>query len=492
MRIVLKDATGCVSVNYIQSLVLLYLPCETFSETAENGDGWSLSVSAETDGQYGYTVSVGLVLDGRRTEKTETCLMREHERLSVKNFIGRVCLSALKEAFGYMSPWGILTGIRPAKLAAAYLKSRTAEETERILAETYAVSPQKAHLCVQTAQKEREMTENLPDGTCSLYISVPFCPTKCRYCSFVSCTTSRLLALIPDYVERLKREISDIADTVNALGLTLKTVYVGGGTPAVLDEKTLSGLLAHISGTFDIASLEEYTFEAGRPDCITEEKLRLLHENGVGRVSINTQTANDEILKAVGRTHTFADYERCMDLAKRVGISCLNTDLIAGLPGETTESFYDSVRRVLTNEPQNVTVHAFTLKRSSEYKTAHSAVVDTASFDAGEMVSYAARVLTEADYAPYYLYRQKNTVGNLENVGYARDGFESRYNIYMMGEYHTVFGAGAGAVTKLVPPDGKKIRRLFAPKYPYEYLDESKYGGFDRASVEAFYAAFTK
>lgn len=485
MRLVLKDATDTLKENYLQSLALLYLPCETFSPG--DSDEKRLTVRVEyTDNTL--TVSVDFKVFEKSASRvcTKAVPSEKSLRMTVKLAVGEAFLAAAEEIFTFRPPWGIVTGIRPAKLAADFLEHFSEEETMRIFCEDYFVTPERAALCIRTAKKEKALVSALAPKTCSLYISVPFCPSKCRYCSFVSATTPRLLSLIPDYFEALLKEVAVISETVRSLGLTLSSVYVGGGTPAVLSAMQIERLCAQVHELFDMSGVE-FTFEAGRPDCITPEKLRALKNGRVTRISINTQTANNEILSAVGRKHTFEDYVECMETAHEFGIDCINTDLIAGLPGESTESFCDSLKKVCAVSPENVTVHAFTLKRSSEYKTAHAARIDTASSDASEMLTFANKYLSEGGYEPYYMYRQKNTVGNLDNTGFAKPGTECLYNIYMMGEYHTVFAAGAGAVTKYVSRDRERIERMFCVKYPYEYLDKQKYAGFDRAFAEHFY-----
>ena len=330
---------------------------------------------------------------------------------------------------------------------------------------------------------EDKLMKNMGESPCSLYISVPFCPTKCNYCSFVSCTTPRLLSLIPDYLERLLDELTLISSTIKDSGLNLQSVYVGGGTPAILDAKQIEVLLADVYNKFSISNECEFTFEAGRPDCITHEKMKVLHDFGVPRISINTQTTNDNILKSVGRNHTYSDFLSAFEMAKNIGFKCINTDIIAGLPGETAESFCKSIKDVVALSPENITVHAFTLKKSSNYRISGEKSYTLDSCDAVKMTDFSNDYLAKAGYFPYYVYRQKNTISNLENVGYSKPGSESIYNVIMMGEYHTVFGAGAGSVTKIVTDNGERVDRIFSPKYPYEFLDRSKYSGFDTKLV---------
>ena len=485
MFISLHDDANVVSLNYVQTLVLLFLPCETFADTESSARRAYVSIAFNRNI---CAVDAALYVDGSSERASDSMMLAGGDvMLDAKNLVGRTFIKAAEKLFGFVSPWGILTGIRPAKLAASYLDTLTPFETEQKLMHDYLLTAEKAKMCVRVAAYEKKLVKQMPPRSCSLYVSIPFCPSRCRYCSFVSSTTPRLLSLIPDYLVKLKTDLKAISETVRDLDLKLETVYFGGGTPAVLNEPQMDDLLTCMTTLFDVGNLSEYTFEAGRPDCITAEKLRIIAKSGVSRISINTQTANDEVLRAVGRKHTFAEYLNCMDMARAAGNMAINTDLIAGLPGETEESFYDSVRKVMAANPENITVHSFTLKRSSEFKTGKLAEVSSASVAASNMVSFAAQTLMGSDYAPYYLYRQKNTVGNLDNTGYAKAGYEGLYNIYMMGEYHSVFAAGAGAVTKLVSADRSRIERVFLPKYPYEYLDESLHYGFDRGAVETFY-----
>lgn len=487
MRIEFSDKTQTVKDNFIQSLVLLYLPCESFS-IDDNGEN-RLKVEAFLENQE-YHAKIELIVADKKARAELVCKKEDEKKLQVKNLIGKAFLQAAEQVFGYKSPWGIFTGIRPAKIAADYYRDfscDSAENTKRVLCDEYMFLPQKADICIRTAENEMRLTDCLADKTCSLYVSIPFCPSKCRYCSFVSSTTPRLLSLIPEYLTEMCRELWDISNTIKSLGLTLKTVYVGGGTPAILSPDQIKILTSAINEYFDMSQVEEFTFEAGRPDCISLEKLTAINDGGVTRISINTQTANNDILRAVGRRHTFEDYLNCMNMARECGIKCINTDLIAGLPGEDFDSFFDSINRVIKAGPENITIHAFTLKKSSEYKMQNAAVIDANSRIAREMVDYSAELLMKEGFEPYYMYRQKNTVGNLDNTGYARPGTECLYNVYMMGEYHTVFAAGAGAVTKYVSRDRHRIERSFCPKYPYEYLDKEKYKGFDSDFAYDFY-----
>ena len=483
MKIYINDTTNSAKPLYYQSLVLLFLPCEKFGENdSEN----SLHIKAyQLDGKN--CVSVLLQVGDKESEKYDEQVIDSSVYAQMKNLIGRTILSAAYDIFGTTPPWGISTGVKPVKLAGMYVKSIGREKALNVLRNEYKISPRKAEMAVSAYDFEYKLMNGIGDKPCSLYISIPFCPTKCNYCSFVSCTTPKLLSLIPDYINKLNYDISIISDTIKELGLNLKSVYVGGGTPAILSAAQIDSVMSTVFSKLPEAQSSEFTFEAGRPDCITAEKLRVLRDYGVPRISINTQTTNDEILKNVGRSHTYSDYVKAMDLAKSMNFKCINTDLIAGLPGESAESFKNSVKDVVSLEPENITVHAFTLKKASNYRVGGAKGFDTNHTEALEMTDFASEYLFDNGYNPYYVYRQKNTTGNLENVGYSKPGFESIYNVIMMGEYHTVFGAGAGSVTKIVSEDGNRVDRLFSPKYPYEYLDDKKYSCFDKNAVLKLY-----
>ena len=379
-------------------------------------------------------------------------------------------------------PWGILTGVRPAKVASdlMYRQGMGADDAVRFLSDTYLLTGAKAQTAVRVAECEHRIITPESVNDCSLYIGIPFCPTRCAYCSFVSYTTPRLLSMIPAYLEALKTDIGKTVALIKELGLRLSTVYIGGGTPTVLDEDQLSGLLGHIASV--IPPVGEFTLESGRPDTITAEKLRIAADHGVTRISVNPQTLNDDVLRTIGRAHDTAMFYSAYETAVRSGIRDINVDIIAGLPGDTEESFRNTVDGIISLGPSNITVHTFSVKKASVFRT--EGKYDPSSALAGACVDYSASALQNAGYGPYYMYRQKNTVGNLENVGYSMPGREGLYNIYMMEEVHSVFAAGASSVTKLVSaPDSDghvRIERLFQPKYPYEYMDEHSGGATER------------
>ena len=387
----------------------------------------------------------------------------------------------------------MLTGIRPAKTAAKLLeKGYDKKDVSELLSKYYMVNESKASLALNIAEKEIGLSQYKRDDFCSLYIGIPFCPSKCGYCSFVSCSTKGLFKLIPQYIEKLKTEILSAANIIKNHNLKLKTIYIGGGTPTILDEKLIEDLMGFIYKNLDFSNLLEYTYESGRPDTVTFEKLMTVKRYGAGRISVNTQTSNDEILAHIGRNHTFEDYKKAMDTARKVGFRSINTDLIAGLPGESVESFKKSVRDVMSFFPENITVHSFSVKKSSRYRHEENILNSEYAEKTRQMIDFSQETLLNSKYLPYYIYRQKNTAGNLENVGFClcKTGYPSEglYNIFMMEDMHTVLSCGAGSVTKLVR--NGKVERIFNPKYPYEYLSfEDKIVSSAKA-INSFYNNF--
>ncbi len=483
MIITVEDKTNCANLLYYQSLALLFLPCEGFTE--HDTENKMTIVTDVSDGKI--FAKVSLFVSGEEAYSEDSEEIQSDTKRRMKNLVGRTILDAFFKIYGRKPPWGISTGVKPVKLAKMFIDTLGKEKAFDVLTKEYLLDERKAKLCLEAYEREEKLMAGRSRKPCSVYVSIPFCPTRCDYCSFVSCTTPRFLSLIPQYLEKLHEEIKAIGNTVRDIGLTIESVYVGGGTPAILDEKQTHELLCVMQNSLSGIDKCEFTFEAGRPDCITEGKLKVLKDHGIGRISINPQTTNDDVLKAVGRNHSAQQFFDAYSLARKVGFDCINTDLIAALPSDTPDSFERSVNDIISLSPENVTVHSFTLKKSSVFRTKGQTDVTERFEDARYMTDFAYDTLKEAGYAPYYVYRQKNTVGDLDNTGYAKDGYESVYNIVMMGERHTVISAGAGAVTKLVDKKGN-VSRIFAPKYPYEYLDDDKYKGFDAQSIYDFYS----
>ena len=463
---------------------MIFFPGERFSENAEEDPDIAtpeLSLSLE-ENDSGVVVKAELTLEEKYANCEKIYPIRDditYDRLK-KIAVGDAVLSVCGEIIGYRPSWGMLVGVRPSKVATELFSTGMSKtRVKKTLATDYFVIPKKAALATEVALNEAEFVTKADPKDCSVYISIPFCPTRCAYCSFVSYTSKKLLATIPDYLVALGREIVKNFDLIKELGLRVKTIYIGGGTPTILDETQLEWLLSLVEENIDVSTVEEYTLEAGRPDTITEGKMRVAVAHGINRISVNPQTLNDDVLRIIGRSHTSEDFLRAFDIAKNSGIPIINTDVIAGLPGDNFASFSSSYDRIIALRPENLTVHTFSVKKASDALKSFSHIYSVRGGDVGKCVDYSQIKAQHEGYQPYYMYRQKNTVGNYENVGFCLDGHKGFYNIYMMEEIHSIFAAGAGAVSKFVdfaPKNGEKrtIERFFNQKYPYEYLAEDK------------------
>ena len=472
---------GTDNKYYVQTLCMIFFPGSRFSENEQPSPDTPeifvrLSSEGETPTAYA-SMKLGAKFVEAYGDASPTADITDKKRLE-KIALGRAIFSAGKALLGYTNAWGILTGVRPAKVANEILRSGAdMNKTKRILRDEYFVNPKKAALAVSVAAAENRLVKKLPDGLCSVYISIPFCPSRCAYCSFVSAGGEKMLSMLDDYLLRLYVDIERTFDIIRALGLRVATVYIGGGTPTVLSEKQLASLLSHIRRFVDPETLFEFTLEAGRPDTITAGKLRVAHENGVSRVSVNPQTLEDNVLRIIGRRHTADDFFRAYEVAAASGIRDINIDLIAGLPGDNFHGFSSTIDRILPLGATNLTVHTFTVKKAANILKEEENYYSITGGDVGKSVEYSQLRAKAFGYRPYYMYRQKNTVGNQENVGYAKEGHEGYYNVFMMEELHSIFAVGAGAVTKLVREnkEGKReISRIFNPKYPYEYLRDAE------------------
>ncbi len=376
----------------------------------------------------------------------------------------------LSKVTGYIPAWGLLTGVRPSKLMSKLISEYGNDGAIDYFTDKLRVDKNKAQLAATVSNVQKPIVSSNSPESFSLYISIPFCPSRCSYCSFVShsIASSNAKKLFMPYLENLKKEIELTGKIAAENSLKLESVYFGGGTPGILSSEESLVLMDTINNCFDLSSCKEYTFESGRADVIIKEKLLTLKNNGVNRISINPQTYDDRILENIGRKHTAAQAIDAYNLARKIGFESINTDLIAGLPGDSVEGFMHSIDKAISLRPENITVHSLALKRSSNLVSKENAMLNQDE-TAYLMIDYSQKALTEAGYIPYYMYRQSRCVGNLENVGWCLPGKECLYNIYMMEEIHTVLAVGAGAVTKLKAPDSPYIERIFNFKYPYEY-----------------------
>lgn len=371
--------------------------------------------------------------------------------------------------FNFTQDWGLVTGVRPVKLLRRLIRDYGEDEAIRYCREKLLISERKLQLTRQTLEHEDRILAMSVPRSFSLYISIPFCPTRCDYCSFVSQTVVRARKLIPEYVKKLCEEIRYTGRIARNLGLQLETVYFGGGTPTTLSPEQLTALCLAVEQSFDLSHIREYTVEAGRPDTVTYDKMAALRAAGVTRVSINPQTLQPSVLEEIGRKHTVEQFYEAFEIARKAQFDNINTDLIAGLPKDTAEGFCDTLGKIMALSPESVTVHTLSMKRASNLVLQHRADYRVQN-EAIRMVRFSAEQLPSAGYHPYYLYRQSRTVGNQENVGWAKSGYEGLYNVYIMDETHTILACGAGAVSKLKKPNSDYLERIFNYKFPYEYI----------------------
>lgn len=389
----------------------------------------------------------------------------------------------LKKATGLRPPWGMLTGVRPVHLLSSLQQQQGVQAARTVFLQEFDVSPEKYALAQQVIEQQQPVLRMAGPHSYSLYISIPFCPSRCAYCSFVSRTMERDGGLAERYLHDLEQELQQTAQTAQDCGLSLSAIYIGGGTPTSLNLAQLDFLLAAVARHFDTGAVAEYTVEAGRPDCTDFAKLELIHSYGVGRISINPQTMRDDVLQAIGRRHTSADFIRCCEDARRAGHKNINMDVIAGLPGDDRAGFTYTMQQVLALQPENVTVHTLTMKRASNLALDG---VHKPSSPAG-MLEDGYTLLERAGLVPYYLYRQKSTPENLENTGWARQGKVGLYNVFIMEECQTILACGAGGSTKLVGQAGS-IQRVYNPKYPLEYCNTIEQVLDKKRGVTGFYA----
>ena len=409
------------------------------------------------------------VEDARKSAYEEDPVINSHRELSNdRNLLKRYLYKILSGIYGYGSPWGVLTGVRPVKvLHKLFEAGLSAEEADGHFKKFFFLTDRKARLCFETfGNQQRFIGPN--EDEISFYVSIPFCPTICSYCTFGSSPIGRYAARIDSYIDVLEKEIDHVAPRLKDKKVT--DIYVGGGTPTSITPEQLDRILAIIGRNFDVKNLAEFSVEAGRPDTVTPGKLRVIKKHGVTRISINPQTMNDETLVRIGRHHTGAETVAAFKLAREEGFDNINMDVIAGLPGETIDHFRYTMDEIAKLAPDGLTVHALALKRASRLSKDDEMKKDVAIAETEKMCEAGAAAAEAMGMKPYYLYRQKNCVGNNENVSYCRPGFESPYNIHIMEEDKTVIACGAGAVTKIVRNGGSFIERFFNTKSVDEYL----------------------
>lgn len=448
----------------LENLTRLFFPNEKITVIRDFSEPQPPYIYTEVSDKITISVNIGSF------NKSETAVKKltddDNELVSAQLLYKLLC-----DFTGLTQPWGILTGVRPVKLLRRLAEESNEEQAVKKFEKDFFVSNEKIALSRETEHNERKILELSKPESFSLYVGIPFCPSRCSYCSFVMASIERAEKLIEPYTKLLCEEIKQTAEIANKLGLRLETVYFGGGTPTTLSAEQLDTVLRTVNKSFDMSTCREFTVEAGRPDTIDIAKLFALKENKVDRISINPQTVNDEVLKTIGRKHTAQQFFDAFELARKCGLDNINTDLIAGLPTDTPESFKNSLDSIVRLNAECITVHTLCMKRASRLTTEGVTLDLQQARDAREMLAYTQNILGQNEYIPYYMYRQSRMVGNLENVGWSKKGFESLYNVYVMDETHTILACGSGGVTKLKRNNPDYLERIFNFKYPYEYID---------------------
>jgi len=392
------------------------------------------------------------------------------DRLVRKNYIKRCVFEALREDTGKEPPWGTLTGIRPVKLALSMKEEgRSDAEIHDYFRDEFETSDEKISLVTEIAGREKEILSKIAyRGGYSLYIGIPFCPTRCLYCSFTSYPISRWQSRVDEYLEALFKEIDYVSSKMS--GRRLETIYIGGGTPTTLTASQSDRLLGKLESSFSLDSLLEFTVEAGRPDSITADKLKVLRAHGIRRISINPQTMQQKTLDLIGRKHTVQDTVDAFRTARDLGFTNINMDVIVGLPGETKDDAEDTMRQIRELEPDSLTVHSLAIKRAARLNTDWAQYASYKITNTAEIIDMTSRYARGMQLFPYYLYRQKNMAGNFENVGYAKVDKAGIYNILIMEEKQSIVAVGAGGSSKICIPEENRIERIENVKDVGEYI----------------------
>ncbi|MCL2386666.1 MAG: coproporphyrinogen dehydrogenase HemZ [Defluviitaleaceae bacterium] len=456
-------------VNEVQVTAQLFFAGEKFAfvdDVAKTG----YTVKSEMIGDF---VHAFVLKDC--VELAHYCVQIDHSReyLNPRRYVMLAVYHALQKAVGAYTPWGTLTGIRPSKLVREWLDGGfDNDKVISILMNPFCCSEEKARLALTVAHAEKRVERRI-NNTIGLYVSVPFCPSRCVYCSFNTSFKFADETFLERYIAALIGECHEKAVQVRDMGATISSIYVGGGTPTFLPENLLERLLGEICEAFSGTSPLEFTVEAGRPDTLTAAKLKLLRKHSVNRIAVNPQTLNDQTLTTIGRNHTADDFFKAFCIAREVGFDCINTDIIAGLPNETPNDMRRNMEALAKLSPENITIHTLAVKRASRLNEQRASSTHTDSAPdpriVESMLSIAAEYTAKMGHSPYYLYRQKNMVGLFENIGYSLPNHECLYNVGMMAEVQTILGIGAGAVSKFV--EGTKITREFNAKNPEIYIE---------------------
>ena len=419
--------------------------------------------------EYGEQVHIRIQWGDTLLEGQETYEQTEDRKIR-KNKLKQVLYKLLSQLTGQTLPWGNLTGIRPTKIAMGLIESGMSNiQTAEYMRNTYFTSKEKTALAITIANRERELLKDIDyEKGYSLYVGIPFCPSICLYCSFSSSPLQRWKDQVDAYLDALLKELDFISEAMK--DRTLDTIYIGGGTPTTLEPEQLERLLEHINARFPVYQVKEYTVEAGRPDSITREKLQAIRKFPVTRISVNPQTMNQATLELIGRRHTVEDTRHAFALARECGFDNINMDIIVGLPGEQKEDVQHTLEEIKKLDPDSLTVHSLAVKRAARLNMFKEQYEEMEFINNQEIMDMAMKYAYECQMGPYYLYRQKNMCGNLENIGYAKVDKAGIYNILIMEEKQSILAAGAGASTKFVFQNGERIERTENVKDVANYI----------------------
>ena len=433
-------------------------------------DAEGQAVSRLSRGNTWLTAVTAITLGGKTTRAVRRLKAAEETVRARRRMLQQSYYAAALPHLDATPAWGALAGVRPTKITTKHLlEGGTEKSADRLLRDTYYVTPERRALALHCSRSTVAAANLLEKQDVSLYVGIPFCPTRCAYCSFVSRSIGKRTELLEPYLEALTRELRLTGKLLANSGRHIRSIYIGGGTPTTLSSQQMAKLLDEIREAFDLSRCLEFTVEGGRPDTLDQEKLRTIRRHGADRMSINPQTMEDPVLRASGRPHTAADVLRSYRQAVEAGFEAINMDLIAGLPQDSYEGFCRSLDAVAELEPANITVHTLALKKGADLF--EKRVQLPSGQDVARMVEYANTRLRSLGYKPYYLYRQKYMSGSFENVGWSKDGKDCLYNIYMMEELHTILSLGGGGMNKVNLPDGS-LQRFHNPKFPEQYIQQ--------------------
>ena len=436
--------------------------------TAPFAKGENGAVSSLFTGNTYVTATAKITWNGKTGSAAKRLLREQADVRHTRRILQQSYYLAAMQVLDTVPPWGALSGVRPSKLSTkALLAGKTRRQAERELEREFFVTLERAKLCVDASEHTVEAMNLLAPRDLSVYIGIPFCPTRCAYCSFVSASVERFGEFLPPYLDCLLREVEYTGKLLRQSGWHVRTLYMGGGTPTTLSAEQMARLLEAVNTHFDLSRCLEFTVEGGRPDTLDAEKLRVIKAGGATRISINPQTMSDTVLRAVGRRHSAASVVDVFHQAREAGFDDINMDLIAGLPADTADGFAESLRQVMALGPSNITVHTLALKKGADLFQRRVALPSQA--DVARMLEDAERALRADGFAPYYLYRQKYMSGSFENVGWCKPGYTGLYNIYMMEELHSILSLGGGGMNKINLPE-EKLARYHNPKYPQDYI----------------------